>query len=1113
MANTNTYSVSSIAFPTAEYNDRYITIEQTKSTLEQGLNINLIDALSGARDSKINNYSSYYLTGKNKLENFISLSSTNSDVTTSLVTRIGFERLNNEQHQYLYIFKSLADQTTSQKALGIQPLDKTGLLANNYFFEIEALNNNLCRIKHNNGVFDFYLNYNNGIDPETNLPYGFVFYQNTDNYKDIIREQSDVFRYILDDDGYLQLFKFEDSVLNIVTLSGSELILTPLVSGSLNRSHNNLMHIDYSLDQNVDAINKSFISYNVNKSSNLTLNSEASNFNEEGQYVFTTAYNTVSAESLPINYFSLDTNRSEFNYIKRGSNMVDSSIGLGRDPREYYNLNSGNDQEKGLDKINLNYNFYDKDVYVENGSDTYFIAPSSIYPYDKLNINDTTFVNNGAFAGPTPVLADKIFIKRQNTTQYDNGRYLCTWLSGGALGGSGVWVDRYYYPNKISKGGALSATSTYAPSFYDSVDTLTLEVSDAVLNREKFFDKLSDAAIEPNIAIKYHRIGNADITKIVESSSPLISSFDSFTTSKVVRGETENFCVDVNARELTFNGDRYSVFNVSEKIDETKNFSLNFDMYLDPANKYGFQLLGNNTNRGFGIFQDQTVTPFIHVVSDQTLYIYNTNFELRNKVEFKTKIKQVFKRSALDDYIVTTSGNLFYKVNTQGNKIKLDCGSDILSYIGYYQMHDHIDFISSDQVVRRINTNTFSVSTLSSAEFDVYENQFCLYDNVLEYNDDAYKLPGANNNWENDSTVFYQVSDFIVKHNLDGAPEAFLKSNIKDFLVAQNKVYILKPTEYFVFNTSGVFELSGSIGSLDSPGSDTEPDTELSTGLSGGEFISIDWVNEYINGVNYQYPILLAKDNEDSLYMYKNLNNTAIALSGASFGHNTPNSKLTNYNVLNHLYDSSSIDFKLTLRNYLDNEDILTKTISFDPNNFEPGFYNFTYRLDTVQGNSTLYINAELYDNQNFAPGKYMIQDIFSDEFFIGSTGFQSNMDLSTYLKQPGYYYTKDLTIRNPYVYNEAISTELVYSLYLLEKRIDNLVLSMPAGQRTSKTEIQQFFKFNRNNSSNTIDIVVKNLNITNQTIRDQIKTSILAEAENFVPTGVTINDIVFRDY
>jgi hypothetical protein len=1106
MATTNTYSVSSVSFPTAEYNDRFISFEQTKSTLEQGLNINLIDALSGARDSKINNYSSFYLTGKNKLTNFISVSSPSQDTVVSLVTKIGFERSNNQPSKYFYIFKSNENVTTDQKALGIQPLNKTGLFENNYFFEIEALDNNLCRIKHNDGLFDFYLNYNNthGVDK-------FVFYRNTDDYKTIIREQSDVFRYVLDDDGYLQLFKFNNDTLNIVTLSGEQLTLTPLLSGSLNRGINNLLHIDYTLDQNKQFVNKSFVNYNVRKASNLILDTVNSSLNEDGQYMLTTAYNTISADNFQLNYLTLDTNRSEFNFVKRGSNMVDSPLGLDRDPREYYNLNSGNNQEKGLDKINLNYNFYDKDVYVENGSDTYFTAPSSIYPYDKLNINDTTFTFNGSFAGPTPILADKIFIKRQNTTQYDNGRYLCTWLSGGNLGEQGLWVDRYYYPDKISKSAALSSTPVYAPSFHDSVDTINIKVSDAVINREKFFDKISDAAIEPNIGIKYQRIGNADIKHIVDSSAPLVSAFDTYNTSRVVRGETENYCTDVDTRELTFDGSTYTVFNVSNDIDKSKNFTLNFDMYLDPANQYGFELLGNNTNRGFGIFQDQTVTPFIHVVSDQTLYIYNTDFELRNKVEFKTKIKQVFKRSALDDYIVTTSGNLFYKVNTQGNKIKLDCGSDILEYIGYYQMHNNIDFISGDQKVRRINTNTFAVSTLSAAEFDVYENEFCLYDNVIEYNDTIYKLPGTNTNWENNSTVFYQVSNFIVKHHLDGAPEAFLKADIKDFLVAQDKIYILKPTEYFVFNTSGIFELSGSISNISIP----SPATETTVALSGGTFISMDWVNEYRNGINFQYPVLLAEGNDNKMYLSKGTmpSLTAAALSGVSFGHNTPATKLTNYNVINHLYDSSSIDFKLTLTNYLNTEDILTKTISFDPANFEPGFYNFTYRLDTLQGNSTLYINAELYENQTFSPGKYMIQDIFSDEFFIGSTGFQSNMDLSTYLKQPGYYYTKDLTIRNPFIYDRAIDTELVYALYLVQQKLDNIVLSLPAGQRTSKTEIQQFFKFNRNNSSNHIDIVVRNLNITDATIREQIKTSILAEAKEFTPVGVTINDIVFKDY
>ena len=1093
MANIYTHSTSAVAFPTAEYQDRYISVNQAQSNLEQGFLVNKIDALSGAKDSSINNYSSFYLTNRDKLTNFVSISSLEEDQSTSLVTRLGFERPGDAEAQYFYIFRSNEDATDQQKALGIQPLNKTGFFDNNYFFEIEGLNNNLCRIKHNNGLFDFYLNYNTDVDK-------FVFYQNTDDYQNINREQADVFRYILDDDGYLQLFKFHDSKLQVITLSGGELTIQPLLSGSLNRGIDNLIHVDYNLDQNKEFINKSFASYNSFKTTNLILDGENSSTDEDGQYMLVANYNSISADSFPVNYFALDTNRSEFNYVKRGSNMVDSKVGLGVDPREYYNIETGVDQEKGLNKINLNYSFYDKDVFITNGSDTHFTAPSSMYPYDKLNVNDSQFVFNGAFAGPTPKLSDKVFVKRKNTSQYDNGRYLCTWLSGGTLGEKGEWVDRYYYPDKISKEAALSATSWFSPSFRDSVDGIDLDVSDLVLNKEKFFDKKSDAAITPNASVKYERIGNADIRNIVESSTPLVSSFDSFTTSRVVRGETENVCEEFEGNELTFDGTKYTCFNVSKEVDETKNFTVSFNMYLEPDHKYGLALLGNNTNRGFGIFQDQTVTPFVHVVSENTLYIYNTDFTLLNKVDFKTKIKNVFKRSALDDYIVTTAGNLFYKVNSQGNKIKLECGSEILDYYGFYETYDHIDFISADQKVRRFDIDTFEVTDLSASEFDVYENEFCLYDNVLEYNDNTYKLPGKNKNWENDNTLFYQVSSYLVKHNLDDAPEAFLTGNIKDFVVASDKVYVAKSDEYYVFNTSGVFELSGSISDV--------------TGMTGGQFVSIDWVNEYVSGKQVTYPIFLAEGDDKKLYGVKgNLPTLSATEIEGILANNTGGKKLTNYNTLTHNYDAKSIDFKLTLRNYLDTEDILTQNIAFDPTVFEPGFYNFTYRLDTKQGNASLYVNGVLYENQTFAPGKYLIQDIFSDEFFMGTAGFQSNLDLATYLKQPNYYYTNDLTIKNPFIYNEAINTELVYALFLLEKKIDDIVLSIPAGQRTSKTEIQQFFKFNRTNSSKNIDIVVRNLNITDEAVREQIKASILAEASSFAPVGVKINDVIFKTY
>ena len=1115
MSSSYTKSVSSISFPTGEYDDRFVTLNQYKSVLEQGFHVNNIDALSGARDTKINNYTSFNITDKAKLSKFLSLSSIAVDQTTSLVSKLSFRQVNNAPDQFIYIFKSNGEaESNQQKPVGIRALDELGSFANNYFFELEALNNNLLRIKHNNGVFDYYLNYATGTSANGDPYSRFVFYKGQDNYRSITQERNDVFRYALDNEGYLQLYKTVGGVLNVVSLSAGQLVAVPMEAGSLNRGITNLIHIDYYLDQNKEFVNSSFISYNVKDSSNLTINPLRGSFDDVGQYIFTSNYNTISSDKMPMNYFSLDTNRSEFNFIKRGSNMLDAPYGLpGYDNREYNNLYLGNDQEGGLTNPILNYTFYNKDVFIVNGTDTYFQAPSSIYPYNRLNVNDTKFVENGSFAGPTPNLSDKLYIKRLNSTQYDNGRYLCTWLSGGVLGDTGIWVDRYYYPDKITKTGALSSDARYAPALIDSVDSLDLAVTDAVLVREKFFDKKSDAAIEPNINIKYQRVGKADITEIVDASAPLLSAYDSFFTSKTVRGETENICNDFSGKEFTFNGSQYVKFNVQKAIDTAKSFTLNFDMYLDPAINYGLELLGNNTNRGFGIFQDQTVTPFIHVVSENILYIYNTDFTLLNKIDFKTRIKQVFKRSALDDYIVATAGNLYYKVNTQGNKIKLECGSDILDYFGTHMEHDHIDFIQSNQQVQRMNVNTMSVSALSSTEFEVYKGEMCLYDNVIRYKDTLFKLPGTKTRWENANTIFYKVSNYIVKHNIDLGPETFLTSNndIVDFNILGDQIAVLTTDRYYVYNTSGVASYTANISSINIP----SPPEATTVSLTGGSFISIDWVNEYIKGDQFTYPVCLAKDSANNLYLAKGTfpTLTAAALSGVSVADNTKKSNLTNYNDLNRIYDKTSIDFKLSLTNYLNTEDILNQTISFQPSSFEPGFYNFTYRLDTLQGNSTLYINGDLYDNQTFQPGKYQIQDIFSDEFFIGSTGFQSNLDLATYLKQPNYYYSKDLTVRNPLIYDRAISTEEIYAIYLSSKDVDDITLSLPGGQRTSKTEIQQFFKFNRHNSSNLIDVVVRDLNITNTEVRDQIKTSILAEAKQFLPVGTKINNITFIDH
>lgn len=1109
MATTLHKSVSSIAFPEATYSDRFVTFKQTKSNLEQQFNVTSIHALSGALDTRINNYSSLYLSDKNLLSNFIELSSLNSNNLQTVTTKLAFYRGTDKDLEYVYIFDTNSVSATDiQKPVGVKTLTDVNAFANNYNFELEVVDSRLLRIKHNNGRSDYFLNY----DTSSN---SVVFYNYDEDISLVTSERLDTFRYNIDNNGYLQIYKFINDELKVLTLSGNALTFTQMVSSSLNRNTNNLIFIDYSNDVVPSNINNSFISYNNDDRDRLIIDTSNSSYDNKGQYLLHTNYNTISSDKLDLNYLTLDNNRSEYNFIKRGSNMFDTPFGIPSfDYRDYNTLHSGNEQERGTEKLQLNYVFYDKDISIKNGSDTFFTAPSSIYPYERLNVNDSTFAANGAFAGPSPILADKLYVKRSHSDQYNNGRYLCTWLSAGNLSQQGVWVDRYYYPDKITKLEALSGTALFTPSFIDSVDSIELGTINEILVKEKFFDKKSDAAITPNVDLKYERVGTDTISDIVQSSSPLMSTFSNYYISKTVGGEVQNICYSCDDNAFNFDGTFYSKLSVYESINKSKSFTLSLDLWIDPNLQYGYQLLGNNTNAGFGLFQDQTSTPFLHVVSGNVLYIYNSDYTLLNKVTFIRKIKEVFKRGALDEFIIACNGNLFYRVDAQGNKLRLECSSEILNYIGYHQEDNFIDFIDTAGIVHRLDVLTLESQTISAAEFDVYKNEICLYDNVVVRDNVDYKLPGSKTRWENDDTIFYVVDKYIVKHNFRNGPESFLKAStvINDINIIDNTIHIATDNKLYQYNTSGVFGLSANIGSAKTSTGNTP--------LSSGSILTIDYVNQYISGTQFKYPVLLCEGDNKDLFIVKGigaqLSATQLFDSDQAVikrDNNTRGVRITNYNALNRTLDAKSLDFKLTLQNYLDSQDYLTKTISFDTTTLLTGYHNFTFRFDSIQGNMTLYLDGDLYENLTLSPGKYQIQNIFKDELYVGSAGFQDGTDLATYLKQPEYFYSKDMQVKNLFVYDRAISTTLVYALYLLEQKVDDIVLSLPAGQRVNKTQIEKYFKFDRHNSSNSIDIVIRDLSITDESVRSQIRTSILSEASSILPVGTKINDIKFKNY
>jgi len=1107
--------------------------------------MNNILAFEGIRDQKNNNFSLNYITKPDMLTNFIELD-TLSTTPEVITTKLEFYKDNAQQpSQLVYIYDQVDSDTV--RGVGAQT-DDTNSFVNNYYFEIDILDNYFLRIKHNDGKYDFFLNW----DVEEGERDILFFLRETSELVYDGKEYSSTFRYNIDEFGRVHIFKRYGGELYVLSLVDNDLTMVQVQSAAgLTVNGSNTIYIDYNFESINATQNNDFISYKARSLNTLSINSDKSLFDAEGQYVFHCEYNDqdVTSNQIKFNFFTLDTNRSEYNFIKRGNNMTSGPDAIPTFKyRSYNTFDTGMDEEAGNEKMSLMYTFYDKDIFIESGTTTTFTAPSSIYPFEKLNINDTTFVKNGAFSGPSPRLADKIYIKQNQDDRYKNGRFLCTWLSSDSPLTPGVWVDRYYYPDVISKEEALNDIPKYITSFSDNIDT-EVAYNDKVrsnISNVKFFDKVSDAVITPGCLIKYERVGTSDISDVIQNSSPILSGFDNKITSRVFRitknsevtdlgSITENICKTETTDTLTLDGTFYTRLNVYESINSAKAFTVSFDAYIDPNKKYGFELLGNNSNTGFGLFQDMTVTPFLHIACDNLLKIYNTDGVILNTIQFDSTIKDVFKQSALRDYNVACVDGTVYRVDLKGNKRKLE-NVNVEGYISSAMEEDYIYFLMTNNIVKKVDLNTFEIiETLTLgvddgiAEFSAYKDlpNLFWYEGLMIYKGIVYLLPGCNNNliWETDDIVFYTIKGaedrdipgykyeqwYLIKHDLKKQPVEFLKSDCPitdieiEYKAPTNSIFVAIENQIHEYNTNGVFI---NTVNYDNDGGDDSEVEEF--GVSGGKILAIDTINEYVNGgVNSTRIIPLFEDSAGLVTLGGGSNITTDGTTAMIAG-DYVSIPITNYNILNHIYDSTSFDFRLTLRNSLDEESIERRVISYDTTKIDAGYHTFTFSFDSVQGNASLYVDGLLYQNETFYPGKYNIHNIFSDEFFIGSTGFVNGADLSTYLKQPGYYYINDLTVKNFYVYDTAASTTLAYALDLLNSKIDKLVLSIPHGQRNNKATIERFYRLGRNNSSKKIDIVVNNFGITDNNILNQIKLNIMNEASSILPAGVELNNIKF---
>lgn len=438
--------------------------------------------------------------------------------------------------------------------------------------------------------------------------------------------------------------------------------------------------------------------------------------------------------------------------------------------RTYYKLHTGTNQEDGYDKIYLGYQASNTEIILKKDQTTYFHIP---YFTQVVNISSTTLIKDGATPGPVPALADRIYKKTGNygnhthlgnPLQKQNGEWLCSWLY--ALSSElPVWLDRYFYPGRISYEEALESMVNY---------------EDYKSHNPVYYDVPSALTLEPGTWFKYDHIGEKTAVQIVSSFGGSDQTHtrlnienwsNDFKDSSIFNNtiQIENFNNNwiTQSSEINYIDRSVLNFNNTDFIDAKviydesyfleNEFSLLFWVNNDDWSKATTtQLLGNYNDGGYGVFYNNLKNFPYFVVSENTyghLFYFNQEF-----LSYYDKSTQIFTGSPTNAPYVAINGNSeIFVLNSQTKKVyKYNhagtvLGQTVLSSGAFFSLSGTPHLMSIDK-----NNNVIVTTTVGTYTFDQ-----CLifkdFDKAYPYITDLKKCFNTNG----DLITEYNCTDII----------------------------------------------------------------------------------------------------------------------------------------------------------------------------------------------------------------------------------------------------------------------------------------------------------------------------------------------------------------
>ena len=796
--------------------------------------------------------------------------------------------------------------------------------------------------------------------------------------------------------------------------------------------------------------------------------------------------------------------------------------------RQYEKIFTGTNQDGGYENVYLDYTSKTKSFKFETDKDTKFFYP--IFG-DKLHIQDSGLIEDGAIAGRIPFESDKVFLNKidysdiipilevlppQSFTNYD-GTWACAWLSGNEKKEK-LWIDRYYNAAYYTYDAALTAYKEYHEKYDPS--------------KEYVWDEPSKMYFEPGVRYSYHRIGeetlNSYINSYIKGENPngntLLLNITSWNSNepKDSSGYNHNGTLFYNKPEnlkdsyLIMDGQNHAVFPATETLLNTEQFTVNLWVNVKDWDKIeGKQIFGNFYDSGYGLLNGSSLTTPIFTISENTSALAITSNYKINVINttpvnlLKNRQNKIIQRlSNFDCWIFDTYNLVATKYDIEGKILITTSNSDILK--------QHLNDITQ-------------------VEIDEYENLY-LFDkntkNVVILNPNGeflnYQYLGTQGFQINsDSEIVLSDSDISAIDNNGILWEALGNNLYKD-----KKIYgtigSINQLSFDTLNNLWILHDQDKITKLNTDKDLFEFTTRLGirTNLSENECLisfikenktvrTIDFLRIPKNSSGEIHDVAVIIDVfENQFYLMSQSGKLLNKIPLRSFTE-TLNYKFyaegdfTGYQYLRKFESSGSYfswKFKIAQPNSLNSR---LYNLNYSTKNLYKGWHQFTFVFDSLNGYAKSLIDGIEVQKVEFEKEKYSIYFDYRSNLLLGATTIKNKVLNDVLNLNESYKFIGEISNLN--IYSKALDNNQIRNLYnvnSISDKLKPLFWNVSIGERNYIEKINHWFKMQLTGSkSKYFNIKIHNLNLT-----DDQKTLLESTLKNVItkisPSYTNLNKI-----